>query len=829
MKHFITIILLFGSSVNLHAQRSLPDTLALMFNRQLEMFPHEKIALHTDKPYYISGEKIWFRAYLVDAVTHIPTFTSSYIFVELIDMHNSIISRVKIREENEVYHGHLLIPEDAPEGRYTLRTYSTNMRSTDEDYFSTKNIFIGNPKKSEEEQSSISTTNDEFDVGFYPEGGALVEGSIGIIAFKAMKSNGEDVEVAGTVYSRSGEEVVSFQSTHLGMGSFVLFPRKGERYFAVCETGWGQSKVFDLPTASVHGVALSVRQLKDNIHISLIQSVQPLTEDKFYLLAHTRGMIHLIKPWDKDRNLEVIPKGLFPSGVLHLILLDDHFNILSERLVFVNNQDQAQVAYTTDKEHYTPRSLVKNRAILTDAEGNPLSGTFSVSVTSDREILPDSTSNILTQLLLSSELRGVVHNPAYYFRNSPESSHALDLLMLTNGWRRYDVSNVVKGHYALPIWPLDAGDEISGKVTSVLLGKSVENIEVNVISLSLAHGFSHSTQTNNEGRFHIPIAELPDSTTYMVSVEPRRGMTRMNLTLDDEFFPERTLSTPPFPYPDRGVFDKYAHKAEMQRVYENDGGATLLKAAVVTANRIQLRKSAYYNTMSRNVTSITEDQMEKLGATSTIYALLDRLPGVQATFDGNTGGHHIYIRGPGARLGFNSRDPREMKEKRNNDDEDAREPLLVVDNMVTEIKFLKTINVHDIAQIDVLTGADCIIFGGRGMYGVISIFTKNGSYSKEIESQPSHLKTIVPLGYQRPVAFYAPKYETQAQGINNKPDLRTTIHWQPVVQLDSRGGATFEFYSADEQTSYTVTIVGVADDGTIIRHEGKVWNRALTM
>jgi len=81
----------------------------------------------------------------------------------------------------------------------------------------------------------------------------------------------------------------------------------------------------------------------------------------------------------------------------------------------------------------------------------------------------------------------------------------------------------------------------------------------------------------------------------------------------------------------------------------------------------------------------------------------------------------------------------------------------------------------------------------------------------------------MPLGYQTPVEFYAPKYDTPEQRNATTPDLRTTIHWQPVVKTDSEGVASFEFYTADEHTSYTVIIVGLADDGRIIRKEGKLW------
>jgi len=116
------------------------------------------------------------------------------------------------------------------------------------------------------------------------------------------------------------------------------------------------------------------------------------------------------------------------------------------------------------------------------------------------------------------------------------------------------------------------------------------------------------------------------------------------------------------------------------------------------------------------------------------------------------------------------------------------------------------------------------IFGPRGSNGVIVIFTKDGKINP-VANKPFHIKSVMPLGYQTQAEFYAPKYDTPAKQRSQTPDQRTTIHWQPVVQTDSLGVALFEFYTADETTSYTVIIEGLADDGTIIRQEGKLWRR----
>ncbi|MCL2502720.1 MAG: hypothetical protein FWE99_06260, partial [Bacteroidales bacterium] len=408
MKRNIVLFLLTGLPLLIYAQRGLPDSLSVSFRNQLEIFPQEKIYVHTDKPYYLSGEKIWFRAWLVDAITHAPSPVSRYVYVELINHLDSVVTRVKICEEQEAYHGHILIPDDTPQGAYTLRAYTTFMRSQDEHYFFTKTLYLGAPPAhtaQTETQPFHQSADDDFDVSFYPEGGSLILGATGRVAFKAVKSNGQSTEISGAVYNQSHEEIGTIQSIHLGMGSFPFLPQKGERYYAICTNDQGKTKFFDLPPALDYGYSLSVSQLTGrltgNLHVSVQKPAGAASNDELYLLAHTRGMIHFIDPWDHEQNFEVMAKEWFPSGVLHLILFDAHLRPVSERLVFINNDDQAQVVYRTDKERYARRSLVKNSVTITNIDGQPLDGSFSVSVTSNREVAPDTTTNILTQLLLT--------------------------------------------------------------------------------------------------------------------------------------------------------------------------------------------------------------------------------------------------------------------------------------------------------------------------------------------------------------------------------------------------------------------------------------------
>jgi TonB-dependent SusC/RagA subfamily outer membrane receptor len=280
----------------------------------------------------------------------------------------------------------------------------------------------------------------------------------------------------------------------------------------------------------------------------------------------------------------------------------------------------------------------------------------------------------------------------------------------------------------------------------------------------------------------------------------------MNLVPDKESFPARTLfAAPASNQIAPAQLARYADKAELHYVYEGGIRVVDLQGITVTAAQRPRIESQLYDNSS--VVSITEDFIEK-NTGQNIYYLLNLLAGVQVN------GKEILIRGGGSMSGLRM----EM-----GGGEEVRvagtPPLLLIDGVDMEIGDIDKINVHDIAQIDVLRGPEAAIFGVRGAQGIIIIHTKRGAISQDTTPQ-FYMKPLLPLGHQQPAEFYAPIYETQAQRNNPKPDVRTTIHWQPVVSINNQGVATFEFYTSDEPTSYTVTIEGVAGDGTIIRKVG---------
>ena len=848
----------------------LADTLirvAQRFDRQLDLFPQEKIHLQTDKPYYIAGERIWFRAHVVDAATHVPSFSASSVFVELFDARDSVVCRVKTGIGNDLYSGYINIPEDVPEGNYTLRAWTKRMRNLDEDYFYLKNIRIGNPlncivhaqpefefltdkkigvairfspaspispispnspesikisinnnkpmnlkyengvsgfnfnlssaekqrvmlldaiyeKKSFRQYIKIPLPDDDFDVSFYPEGGSSLYGIEGRIAFKAMQRDGTEIDVKGTVYESRGNEITQIQTEARGMGQFRMRYDPCEKYYVVCTNSKGQSKRFDLPAAKSDGYALSTSWFRDQLIVKVLQPESKKTDDTLCLIVHTRGVVQDVSIWENTGEPVVFQKDFFPSGVSHLLLLTKEMIPVSERLVFILNDDQAIVTCKTNSDIYTARSPVDDTVTLTDKEGKPLLGNFSVAVTDDHDVSVDTTCNILTTMLFSSDLRGNIPDLGYYFRKKGRTSeYLLDLLMLTQGWRRYDTQRILKNDLMYPDTMLTKGYELSGMVRTSFL-RPAANKSVSILS---QRGDYSATFTDRHGRFYFQEGAISDSVVFLVQTEQKSGIQNFELILDKPSYPERMIPVVATGAPVREQFAIYADKTEQKYVEEHGMRIYHLSEVVISAPRKKGEDFSFFY-KSRDATyTITDEDIERFPPASMNF-LLRRFPGIQVDSDNGS-----VTRG--------------------------REGVIVTVNDMPvgmSMGMLRDLHPSDIIQIDLVYGPGYIFSNGTTPW-LLSVTTR---IKKHTPKETPYIKYFMPLGFQKPAEFYTPKYDTPA--LKSKSDLRTTIHWQPNITTDENGKASFSFYTADAPSTYTVVIEGMTEDGKIVYKRDKI-------
>ena len=758
-----------------------------VFN-QLTLFPQEKIHVQTDRTMYVPGEKIWFKAYVVEAFSNrFPTY-SNYVYVELINASDLLVQRVMVKcDDNGLFYGNIFLSEMMPEGDYTLRAYTRYMENLGDDYFFKKPIWIGNIDKTAKQIKKRT----DYEVSFFPEGGNFPERVNSRVAFKALNKQGGSESITGDIVNKEGNKVGEVNTVFAGMGSFTLFPESGKEYFLVCKNSNGQEKRFKLPPAQkTYSLQASYR---NGLHYIQVKKSPDIPEKPLYLLVHNKGLILYFDVYDYRNDFIAFSNTGLPSGIMQVLLLNERMNPVAERLFYNKNEDQAQLTFSPDKPYYQKREKVTSEISVTDTEGNPLAGHVSIAVTDDKDLTVDTFHTIVSSLLLSSELRGYIESPGYYLQNDKNAEIALDHLMMVHGWRRYDLSEAFKGNYRRPEIEYEEKKEITGSVKSLILRKPVVNCEV--ISISNDGSFEE-TKTNSAGLFSFAL-DYPDSTRFFLQAMNNKGNPAYDLVLKQEQFPKlkhAPVSWTFSPVEKEGeslatdYTSTFMKKAGQRAQYDEGMRIVHLPEVVITETKVAKRDEArlqYPLNLGSNMT-IYREEFEKLY----VKDWADLLIGVAGVTVRNG---VISIRGFGT-------------------------PLIVIDgNMGADPLSVTT---EQIESIDIFKGGNAAIFGVRGANGVISITTRRGS--DHYSSTPPNYVFIAPIGYQKPVEFYAPKYDTLESKNLGIPDYRTTIFWKPDLVVSDTGKASFEFYTADFPTTYSVVIEGISDNGKIIRRVEKI-------
>jgi TonB-dependent SusC/RagA subfamily outer membrane receptor len=414
---------------------------------------------------------------------------------------------------------------------------------------------------------------------------------------------------------------------------------------------------------------------------------------------------------------------------------------------------------------------------LFESDGQPLEGDFSVAVTDDRDVVPDSTVNILSTLLLTSELKGYIEDPAFYFSgNDNMRAFFLDVLMMTQGWRVYDIPQTLKGGIQRPKGYLEVGPVITGIAKGgLLMNSAAKGIPVKIVSYG--GGYFDETTTDERGQFIFNIPEMPDSTRFVIQATTKKGGSRIELLADTVLYPEPSFSIP-LKIRDNSRFSTYMKKADQAFIQEFGVHTIYLDEVVVSAKRREKKGKSSFSSPFNTIVSSSEFEKQH---PRTIFDILRTIAGVSVT------GEKVSIRGGGA-------------------------PLVTIDDLPNESDVLSDIQVEDVDEIEVVKDAQAAIFGSRGGNGVIMITTKRGFDQTKNRMPSFNIKAIMPLGYQTPKAFYSPKYDTPEATANPQADLRTTIYWNPDVKVNA-GSADFTFYSADTDSDYSIIIEGITKTG----------------
>ena len=624
-------------------------------------------------------------------------------------------------------------------------------------------------------------TND-FDVKFFPEGGALLSIPHQNVAFKVQGADGFSKEVEGFLFNSKGDTLTNFRSEHNGMGIFTMNPVDNETYYVTARTNDSITKRFDLPAIEPKGISIAMSHYKQEIRYEIQKTETTEWPQKLFLLAHTRGKLAILQPINPERTFGKMNDSLFTEGITHFMLIDQQGNALSERLVFVPDHKPNQWQITADQPTYGKREKVSLQIAAKDNEGNPVEGTFSVSITDRKSIQPDSLAdNILSNLLLTSDLKGYVEDPAYYFLNQDARTlRSIDYLMMTHGWRRHKIENVLRTPSLNFTNYIEKGQTISGRIMG-FFGANVKKGPICVLAPNF--NVTATTETDEKGQF-IVNTSFRDSTTFLVQARTKKGFAGVDILMDPPQYPVATHKAPYFNGAATFMEDYLMNTRDQ---YYMEGGMRVynLKEVTVTAKRERPSSKSIY-TGGINTYTVEEDRLQGYGQTA--FDAASRLPSVTIT-----NGSEIHIR---------------------NNSEPA---IIVIDDIVYEdaSDILKDIQVSDMSSISLLRGADAVILGPRASGGAVVITLKD---PRNLPARPAQgIITYTPLGYSESVEFYHPTYDTPEKKNAQRSDFRSTVYWNPELRLDAEGKATIEYYTPDSTAPEDIIIEGVDKNGKVCR------------
>lgn len=637
-------------------------------------------------------------------------------------------------------------------------------------------------------------------VDFYPEGGYLVPGVENAVAFKMHDPENLTVKASGELVDEKGVVVAPLHVEHDGMGVVRFTPQSDVRYTARWRNNFDEFTAFELPQVRPDATVVQVCRSDDGRIVAQAAGAQAADA---VLVLQQRGCLVAA-----SQDAITLNENELSPGVVQALLLDENGRCLSERLFFAGQGTLAATPVETERSAYGSREAVRVSVDMNHLAMSDIGGDCAVAVVDDRAAVI-SEGDIYSNLLLQSDLRGSIHDPGYYFEHDDvadvaERGRHLDMLMLTQGWRRYDIPRVLKGLVAEPQYPLEVSQVVAGRVLSEWRKKPVADAQVNLIIPKM--DYADVATTDSLGRFSIPVPLLPDRADCIVIAMNEKGKKQTNLELTAEQYPDTYYVI------DAGAAHELTAEVQEEQswrlINEDDWRHIMLNELIVTA--------AYHRRKPTVETShvLKANDISRLGITSVDAALrelgVNDLSKVSISIDGENIRDLYFtdtktfkqVLAPVEVTNWKNDRAKRISYKFNTGTNYDLSDVSIAEGFV---------NMRDVSYVQVSHSR-----GVRGYNTSVSIRRKPGSV---VTKEPSRfVKVAHPMGAQQPVEFYTPRYDQGDCGIEPGNDLRRVLYWNPRVKVADDGVARFDFYSNDApNTTYSILVEGVAADGALFR------------
>jgi alpha-2-macroglobulin-like protein len=672
------------------------------------------------------------------------------------------------------------------------------------------NLIISYNGLEESISRSIPIVLNKIRLDFFPEGGYAIANVSGNIAFKALNEFEKGADVSGVILDENKNIVTRFESYHMGMGAFEFTPLPGKKYYAQINSPAGNSSLLPLPEVRVSGLTLNLKEVSNS---SVSWNISSTDLQSGYLVAQAHGELVLtqavqLKP---GGNILRVATDKFPAGIAVFTLFTNDGIAQCERLVFLNPGKKLSIRVTSDKKHYLPREKVTLKIHTSDEYGKGIPAKLSLSVADNQLIsfADDKQDNLLSAMLLSSEVKGEIQEPSFYFDpKEPKAAKAIDYLLMTQGWRRFTWNEILADTVQIVHAP-ERINTLSGKVVD----KSNAGVQSEVTLIEAGNKRRIiQLKTTPEGYFTFKNIDpsvnilLLTRSSGNLEVDKKQNFSvshqsRIILESDAEQIGETQV--------EQGAVKR---KRDTETSFSMEEDQTTLNEVVVVTGGLTVHRRELGN----QAITVRATDIEASSRLNIATALSGKVPGIliSALSSNPSAQTRIVLRGTNS-LG-NGRS----------------EPLYVVNGIVMgsslndNFSIGSFIDPEDIDEITILSSAQAVaLYGGEASNGVISITTRTRFlyFTRNQQARYSSL-TIKPRQFSATREFYA---EPPAKD-KKREDFRTTIHWAPSVITDSKGDATLSFFNNDAVSSFRITAEGFNASG-LLGHEEQTYHTLLPL
>ena len=803
----------------LRAQQHLP--IDSVFKVISDSFPQQNLYVHTDKNKYMAGDTIWFKSYLFSG--GFPDASSTGMHVEVLSPSGSLVTRKYYPQlKGGISLGDLELKDSLPQGLYTFRAYTDWMSNFDPAFFYTLTFPLYSVNTTESGKGGKGAKNKSAapavtakeastapgtsaDIQFMPEGGDAVTDVSTNVAFRATDQRGLPISVSGKIVDDLDTMVTTFETAHEGMGSFEYTPLKGRTYTALVTTPSGVKRI-PLPSPRADGVVLNARVVGKGVPFFLrADSASSYLEHALTVVASMYGQLVFKAKTrltaDMPEISGFIPTERFVSGVLTITLVDQDGTPLAERVVFIRPTDfRIRPSLVLD----TLSTGAKGFNAWTLRMPDSAFSLLSVSVTDADAYSPgDDRPSIFSSLLLGGSLRGHVYQPDWYFRDDADSTQAaLDLVMLTQGWRRFDLGAMSRGHFP----NIRFSDKNHLSFVGQAFNDAGKKLLRNTTLIAFLRGSDSTKQlliapVDSGGYFAIDNLVFFDTATAYFQVN-KKGYSGKNVQLKLNPTPNFPLTAEdargvvfPSVVEDSAFVGTGNREAEMLAGLRRLQKAKELKEIIITGRKKtpleemdQRYTSGMFNGGDSHSFDLVNDNKDAMGYMDILSFLQGRVAGL--VISGSSPNVSVRYRGG--------------------------TPAFFVDEMPTQIDMLENIPVPDIAFVKVFMPP---FFGavGGGANGAIAIYTRRGD---DATTTVDGLNRLTLQGYANFREFYSPVYDKRDTAAMDRPDYRITLDWKPYLFSDgTKQNIPIHFYNNDACKHYRLVAEGVDENGKLLHFE----------